>query len=151
MTTQLERIEKELRLAGYDLIPITEMKSDEDYVQQIANCAFEICRIFCDQNHSGMSAEFTLKLITRLLSGDTLTPLTNNPDEWQDLTEQSYEKLYQSKRKFSCFSEDLIEYYDNDDADNYEEKVDEDGETYKALKPPSERKRVKLEEYKQES
>ena len=148
MTTQLERIEYELKLAGYNLEPVKMIKFEDDYVQQIGNCAYEICKLFCEQGHSGMSAEFTLQLIFSLLQGDTLAPLTNNPDEWCDLSEQSNEKLYQSKRKFSCFSEDLIYYYDNDDKENYEEKVDEDGDFYRALKPKEERKKVKLKQYK---
>ena len=149
MTTQLERIEYELKLAGYDLVPRTELKSDEDYVQQIANCAYEICRVFCSQNHSGMSAEFTLKMITKLLGGGTLTALTNNPDEWTNISEESNTILYQSKRKFSCFSNDLIEYWDNDDEENIIRDVDEDGISYTQLKPLQYRLRVKLQDYKE--
>lgn len=150
MTTQLERIEYELKLAGYNLEPVKQGNwTEDDYVQETGNCAYEICKHFCEQEHSGMSAEFTLQLVYELLKGNILTPLTNNPDEWCDLSEQSNEKLYQSKRKFSCFSEDLIYYYDNDDKDNYEEQVDEDGAFYRALKPKEARKRVKLKQYEE--
>ena len=123
MTTQLERIEYELKLAGYKLEPVKKGNwKEDDYVQEIGNCAYEICKLFSEQGHSGMSAEFTLQLIFALLQGDTLAPLTNNPDEWCDLSEQSNEKLYQSKRKFSCFSRDLKTYYDIDD-ENRTEKL----------------------------
>lgn len=51
-----------------------------------------------------------------LVKGNTLSPLTNNPDEWMDVTEMSGYKLHQSKRKFSCFSDDgLNTYYDTND------------------------------------
>jgi hypothetical protein len=118
MTTNLERIEYELKLAGYKLEPIDENDpSDEKYVQRIGNCVYEICKLFAEQGHSGLSASITLKLLDELLVKDnTLSPLTNNPDEWMDVTEMSGYKLYQSKRKFSCFSDDNLKtYYDTND------------------------------------
>lgn len=118
MTTNLERIEYELKLAGYKLEPIDENEpSDEKYVQRIGNCVYEICKLFAEQGHSGLSASITLQLIDELLvKSNTLSPLTNNPDEWMDVTEMSGYKLHQSKRKFSCFSNDnLNTYYDTND------------------------------------
>ena len=118
MTTNLERIEYELKLAGYKLEPINENEpSDEKYVQRIGNCVYEICKLFAEQGHSGLSANITLQLLDELLiKGNTLSSLTNNPDEWMDVTEMSGYKLHQSKRKFSCFSNDgLNTYYDIDD------------------------------------
>ena len=118
MTTNLERIEYELKLAGYKLEPIDENDpSDEKYVQRIGNCVYEICKLFAEQGHSGLSANITIQLLDELLvKGNTLSPLTNNPDEWMDVTEMSGYKLHQSKRKFSCFSDDnLNTYYDTND------------------------------------
>lgn len=118
MTTNLERIEYELKLAGYKLETIDENEpSDEKYVQRIGNCVYEICKLFAEQGHSGLSASITLQLIDELLvKSNTLSPLTNNPDEWMDVTEMSGYKLHQSKRKFSCFSDDnLNTYYDTND------------------------------------
>ena len=118
MTTNLEGIEYELKLAGYKLEPIDENDpSDEKYVQRIGNCVYEICKLFAEQGHSGLSANITLQLLDELLiKGNTLSPLTNNPDEWMDVTEMSGYKLHQSKRKFSCFSDDnLNTYYDTND------------------------------------
>lgn len=118
MTTNLERIEYELKLAGYKLEPIDENEpSDEKYVQRIGNCVYEICKLFAEQGHSGLSANITLQLLDELLvKGNTLSSLTNNPDEWMDVTEMSGYKLHQSKRKFSCFSDDnLNTYYDTND------------------------------------
>lgn len=119
MTTQLERIENELRLAGYRLEPVKDGDwSDDDYVQNIGNCVWEICKLFCGQGHSGMSASFTLQILEKLLiKEDTLTPLTNNPAEWLDCSEMSItQPMFQSKRKFSCFSDDNLKtYYDVND------------------------------------
>ena len=118
MTTNLERIEYELKLAGYKLEPIDENDpSDEKYVQRIGNCVYEICKLFAEQGHSGLSANITLQLLDELLvKGNTLSSLTNNLEEWMDVTEMSGYKLHQSKRKFSCFSDDnLNTYYDTND------------------------------------
>ena len=104
MVTNLERIEYELKLAGYKLEPIPEGEFTEDsYVQNIGNCVWDICKLFSSQNHSGMSASFTLQLLEALLiKEDTLTPLTNNPAEWLDCSEMSItQPMFQSKRKFS--------------------------------------------------
>ena len=87
MTTQLERIKNELLIAGYNLEP--KKDGDFDYAQFIGISAWEVCKLFCEQGHSGMSAEFTIALIERLLKGELLTPLTNNPEEWEDMTKMS--------------------------------------------------------------
>lgn len=118
MTTQLERIENELRLAGYKLEPVKYGNwTDDDYVQNIGNCVWEICKLFCNQGHSRMSASFTLQILEKLLiQNDVLTPLTNNPDEWHDCSEITIKPTFQNKRKFSCFSDDdLKTYYDVND------------------------------------
>lgn len=122
MTTLLEKIEYELKLAGYRLEPIKEGNwSEDDYVQQIGNCAYEMCKLFSEQGHSEMSAEFTIELLYKLLKGDILTPLTNDKKEWLQICDEPNNMMYQSKRKFSCFSKDLKTYYDIDDK-NREEK-----------------------------
>ena len=122
----IERIENELKLAGYKLEPIKEtFESDDDYSQAIGTSVYEICKKFSEQGHSGLSAEFAIRMITKLLSGDVLTPLTDNPDEWL-LVDVSGK--YQSKRKFSCFSPDLKQYYDIEAEENKEYELDENGE-----------------------
>lgn len=132
MPSELERIENELKLAGYRLEPVKDGDwSDDDYVQSIGNCAWEVCKLFCEQDHSGMSAGFTIQLIKTLLDGDTLTPLTNKPDEWENCGKYCPDSdgVYQSKRKFSCFSDDgLKTYYDIDSPENKEYELDENGQ-----------------------
>jgi hypothetical protein len=131
MTTQLERIEYELKLAGYRLEPVKEENwNEDDYVQNIGNCAWEVCKLFCEQGHSGMSAGYTLSIIKTLLDGQTLTPLTDNPYEWTNCSGycEDETKMYQSKRNFGCFSEDNLKtYYDINAEENKQYELDENG------------------------
>lgn len=127
MVTQLERIENELRIAGYNLQDKDEINSDDDYAQSVGKAAYDVCKLFCEQGHSGMSAGFTIGLITKLLKGDNLTPLTNDPSEWSH-EEWHGEGHYQSKRNFSCFSDDNLKtYYDIDEEENREWELDDNG------------------------
>jgi len=128
MPTQLERAKYELQKAGYTLIPVPENKEwdIEDYTQQIGTMAYEIVKQFCNQGHSGMSAQYCISIITKLLNGDVLTPLTNNPEEWeQDFNGNGH---WQSKRKFSCFSDDNLKtYYDINEDCNRNWELDNEG------------------------
>ena len=64
-----------------------------------------------------------------MLKGDTLTPLTNDPSEWeQHPKEMDPQQTWQSKRKFSCFSDDNLKtYYDIDEEENREWELDDNG------------------------
>lgn len=132
MTTMLERAKYELNLAGYRLEPVPEADwTEDDYVQSIGNCAYELVETFCKQDHSGMSAGLCLNIAKKLLDGDILSPLTNDPEEWSSESELGCSddpNKYQSKRKFSCFSDDgLKTYYDIDEEYNREWELDAEG------------------------
>lgn len=154
MTTQLERIKNELLLAGYHCQPVSEIKSDDDYAQSVGTCAWEICKKFNEYEHSGMSAGFAIQLITTLLNGGILSPLTNNPDEWICCSETygvSSGNIYQSKRKFSCFSDDgLKTYYDIDEDCNRNWELDSAGNRtgWSSTKPKEDLVYHELEECK---
>ena len=77
-----------------------------------------------------MSAGYTLSIIKTLLDGQTLTPLTDNPEEWTDCSQyfEGDNKKYQSKRNFGCFSEDNLKtYYDINAEENKHYEFDENG------------------------
>ena len=155
MTTQLERMEYELKLAGFKLEPIPEDKdwSEDDYSQSIGNAAWEVCKLFCEQNHSGMSAEYTIHLIEKLLKGELLSPLTNNPDEWTDVSDFQGCSCYQSKRRFSCFSIDgLKTYYDIEEDCNREWELDENGNRtgWSCTKPKDQCVHHELKDFRQD-
>lgn len=114
MSRLLEHAKSELKIAGYDIdIPDKEIfATDEDYANACAKNAFEMLKVFASAGHSGFSARATLQLFNRLAEWKNLTPLTNNPNEWQKVNCGST-KSYQSKRCSSCFSDDNLKtYYD---------------------------------------
>ena len=118
----LEHAKRELYLAGYNIDRnIDGINNDNDYSDICAKCAYEMLERFVREGHSGFSASVTLDLFNKLARYKRLTPLTSNPNEWEDVSKISNEAcLYQSKRQSSCFSEDGLQtYYDIDADENF--------------------------------
>ena len=88
MSKLLEHAKSELKIAGYDIdTPDKEIfETDEDYANACAKNAYKMLEVFANEGHSGFSAQATLQLFNRLAEWKNLTPLTNNPDEWQDVS-----------------------------------------------------------------
>lgn len=74
------------------------LHEDEDVISGLCN----IVQAFADMGHSGGSIEPTINLLDKLLRFENLTPLTNNPDEWEDVGHG----LWQSRRNPAAFSDD---------------------------------------------
>ena len=126
----LEHAKRELKLAGYDISDKgCEMHDDKEplkgYVNSCAKNAYELIKTLSKAHHSGMSVEITLGIFNKLVNLETLTPLTNNPDEWENLYEWE-SACYQSKRNPSCFTSDFKTYHDIDADENYD-IVEENG------------------------
>lgn len=68
--------------------------------------ALELVKCFARQGHSGDSAAHTLSLFTKLAERQPLTPLTPNPDEWEDVSDKAGHPLWQSTRSSTAFSVD---------------------------------------------
>ena len=67
---------------------------------------------FASGGHSGSSAMYALMIFGRLANFKALSPLTNNPNEWVEVSDD----LWQSTRTSSCFSVDHgMTYYDLDE------------------------------------
>mgnify|MGYP003329216745 CR=1 FL=1 len=135
----LEHARQELKLAGYNIdreIP-SPFKTDDDYSDACAKNVYEMLEVFSKAGHSGFSANVTLRLFNRLANFENLTPLTNDISEWKDVSEYEDKPAgtkFQSKRKYSCFSNDgLKTYYDLDE--NEDRFIDEDGCGYTQAKP----------------
>lgn len=92
---------------------------DADYDGGVANNVMELVEVFSKQGHSGASSAVTLGVLDMLLRFQPLTPLTSNPDEWNDVSELSGEPMWQSRRKPSVFSKDGGQtWYDLDAKDS---------------------------------
>ena len=120
MSNLLEHAKTELKLAGYD---ISEKGCNQEdpmggYANACAKSAYELVETLSKQGHSGMSVGITLGLFNKLAKWQTLTPITNNPDEWIKL-QGCEDGPWQNKRNPSCFSEDLKTYHDVEADENY--------------------------------
>ena len=76
---------------------------------EIDEHVMQIVEIFSRAGHSGSSAYYTIELISRLLSYQNLTPLTDNPDEWEFHGEDMFpgsEGFWQNRRNGEAFSMD---------------------------------------------
>lgn len=71
--------------------------------------------IWIQAGHSGGSAPMAVSMMERILSFKTLTPLTNNPDEWYEhgAPDNTPAGFYQNKRRGEAFTTDpqLRTYY----------------------------------------
>ena len=107
-----DHAKKELQLAGL-------FNKDSDYDGMIGKAVMELCKCFAGQGHSGFSANWVLDLFRRLGKYEPLTPITDSPDQWQDVSEMgggSKKKMWQCRRDPKLFSEDGGKsYYDVND------------------------------------
>lgn len=53
---------------------------EADYIESIINTVKAFCSY---RGHSGASASIAVQMVTALLNGNNLMPLTNDPDEWE--------------------------------------------------------------------
>jgi hypothetical protein len=104
--------EYELRRAGL-------FDKDSDYEGMLGEATMRLVKVFAEEGHSGFSAHLAIQLFSKLASFKTLTPLTDNPEEWNDVSGYGsidHAPMWQNKRQSSCFSNDGGKtYYDVDD------------------------------------
>lgn len=87
--------QRELELAGL-------FDEDADYGGMLAEGVMRLVRVFAEEGHSGASAGITVAILERLLRFQPLTPLTDDPAEWNEVGEDTW----QSSRRPDAFSED---------------------------------------------
>ena len=80
---------------------------------EIIDWYISVLEKFVDMEHSGASLEITSNVLFRLMQYKNLTPLTNDPDEWLDVSSYTKENnpVWQSKRNMEAFSYDAGETY----------------------------------------
>ena len=105
---------RELDLAGFP--PVTraeirakgEINSDEDWDREIRKSVMKIIQSFAKDRHSGTSAGQVIGIVHQLLQFKPLSPLTNDPNEWQKIAEDmaGQNDLWQNRRNGAAFSHD---------------------------------------------
>lgn len=79
-----------------------ELLGEEEWV---VNGYLRMIKIFAQMGHSGGSASVFIPTLNRLLSFENLKPLTDDPDEWMQVTEDDG-GCWQSRRNAEAFSDD---------------------------------------------
>lgn len=79
------------------------LKNDDDFNEGIV----KVIQAFADMGHSGGSASYAIPLINDLLQFKNVTPLTDNPSEWNEVGTG----MWQSQRCSEAFSTDRGKTY----------------------------------------
>ena len=105
MSNLVKHAEKEMKWAGlYD--------KDADYGGMIPAAVMKLVKAHSEEGHSGGSHSITMQIFNRVINFKTLTPITDDPEEWM----QHADNTWQNKRQSSCFSTDGGKtHYDIDD------------------------------------
>jgi hypothetical protein len=82
----------------------------------IGKVVLEIVETFAKQGHSGLSAEITLAVLEKVLRFETLTPITDNAEDWMNVEEHygpdmGGPNMWQCRRNPSLFSTDAGKTY----------------------------------------
>lgn len=113
MSNLEKHAERELRLAGmYD--------ADADYGPGvIAEAVMRLIKTHAAEGHSGFSHLTVLQIFNKVANLKTLTPITSDPAEWEQLgPDMMPEQSWQNKRQSSIFSKDGGKtWYDIDEPD----------------------------------
>lgn len=78
---------------------------DSDYNGMLGEATMRLIKVFASEGHSGFSASLAVQLFQTLAQYKTLTPITDDPEEWMNVNEH-LEGTWQNKRDPSLFSED---------------------------------------------
>lgn len=112
--TFLERVKYEVEFVGL-------LDKDSDYEGGIGRAVIELAETFSKQGHSGFSASYVGSIFYALIQDKALTPLTNEPEEWEDVSATMYspeqiaagQKMWQNKRDLAAFSRDGGKTWEN--------------------------------------
>jgi len=99
MSNLVSHAERELKLAGM-------FDKDSDYGGALGKAVLRTVKSFSKEHFSGMSAGICIQLLEKLLRFENLTPITDDPKDWIDRTEESGCPIWQSKRNSELFSTD---------------------------------------------
>ena len=107
MSNLIKHAERELSLIGYD--------GKDEYNNMAKAAIMELLATFANQRHSGFSASYVTDIFNKLARFETLSPLTGEENEWNDVTEMSGDRktLFQNNRNSAVFKDDTRCYYIN--------------------------------------
>lgn len=95
MSNLVEHARRELQLCG-------QWAEDPAYAATVVATV----AAFVSYGHSGGSAMLAVQQLTRLLNYEHLTPLTDDPDEWEDRSQVSGSPMWQNTRNPAAISYD---------------------------------------------
>lgn len=76
-----------------------ELLGDGEMRPDINNCIMKLVRVFAEQGHSGLSGNYTINVLARLLKFRPLSPIEDRPEDWLE----HVDGMYQHKRYGSVF------------------------------------------------
>lgn len=123
MSNLIEHAKLEMKRAGL-------FDTDSNYGGMLGPAIMKMIEVFSAEGHTGMSANITLGIFDRLARFKTLSPITDDPEEWFDLTGNGMgpDPAWQNKRDSSCFSNDGGKsYYSVDDQKRENKLSDKSG------------------------
>ncbi|MBD3306701.1 hypothetical protein GF348_10000 [candidate division KSB3 bacterium] len=101
--------------AQYELNKAGIFDADADYNGMLGHAVLELVKVFEEQHHSESSAAMTCYMFGKVAAREPLSPITTNPSEWRDVSEEMSRRLWQNKRNPSLLSEDGgVTWYDVD-------------------------------------
>lgn len=65
---------------------VEEKRKNDDYYMLCCKSALEAFNILTEQGHSGYSIKITQGILNRLINGETLTPIEDVPEVWNDIS-----------------------------------------------------------------
>ena len=100
MSAMLDWAKEELAIAGYG--------GDEDGPNKwLADGVIRLLEVFCEEDHSGSSAPYAVKVFERLANWKPLSPLTGEDSEWMEVGTN----LWQNRRASNVFKDETGAYW----------------------------------------
>lgn len=101
MSNTTSHAKRELELAGL-------LNPEQDfYGGNTGKAVLELIEVFSKQGHSGMSASLVSEIFNKLCKFETLSPITGEDHEWNEVGDG----LYQNNRNSAVFKENGKAYY----------------------------------------
>ena len=108
MSNLVKHAERELDLLG--------MTGGDEYESAMRKHILHMVKEFADEGHSGFSAPYAIKILTKLMDFKPLTPLTGEDSEWNDVASygDGTTMHWQNNRHSSVFKDADGSCYDID-------------------------------------